>query len=814
MPDTKTTDSHTAAPAWKERAMAAEAALADRDAALAARDKTIVSLHQRIDVIHASTSWRVTAPLRALSRMARLLIRSKHIMRLRPDHELEDLGGGRYRSLGAHPHAWLESSRWHTPRGWAFIRFEVREATNHLCPMIRAFARHDGTLLASIPLPVVTRGIVNVLIRLPDKPTALRFDPADRACTFGLGPIVIREVSPAGVFGRSFLRNPGGFVKALFGLPRGGLREFKNQIVNLCRVELNDYRAWVDDFDRRGPADEEAIRSHCTRLTVTPKISVIMPVWNTPEPYLRTAIESVMAQLYPHWELCLADDASSEPHVDGVLREFAARDPRIRLITRPANGRIAQASNSALALATGDFIALMDHDDVLPNHALYMIAAELNAHPEADILYSDEDKIDDSGVRFGPFFKPDWDPERFYAQNYINHLGVYRASLVRAVGGFREGFEGSQDYDLTLRILPHTTATRIRHIPFVLYHWRIFPGAATFSSTQHSVAMDAARRALEQHFAGKGENVEVTPGRLPSTHRIRRLLPTPPPRVSLIVPTRDRLALLEPCIEGLLNRTAYPDVEIIIVDNDSRDPATQEYLARIATHPNVRVLRIEGPFNFSALNNSAARAATGDILGFINNDIVVIEPGWLEEMVSQLMPRDVGAVGAKLYYGNDTLQHGGVVLGIGGVAGHMEKHAVRTGFGYFGQLQIARSISVVTAACMLIKRAAFDAAGGFDEVNLAVAFNDVDLCLKIRAAGYRIVWTPYAELYHLESASRGSDASPEKSERFQREVHHMMRQWGPALEQDPYFNPNFSLMSENFAFAYPPRLNRPWAAGG
>lgn len=790
--------------------MIAEAAIADREAAIAARDQTIAALQHRIDVIHASTSWRVTAPMRMASRLVRLFLRSKHVMRLRPVHDLEDLGGGRYRSLGANPHAWMESARDRSPRGWAFIRFEVRESTHHLCPMIRAFGQPEGTLLATIPLPAVRNGAVNVVVRLPDEAAALQFHAADKPCAFALSPIVIREVSPLGVFVRGLARDPVGFLKAFAALPRAGLAEFKNRIVALCRGELNDYRAWVEDFDRRTPADEEAIKSHCARLTARPRISVIMPVWNTPEPYLRAAVESVMAQLYPNWELCIADDASTAPHVERVLSEYAARDPRIKRVTRPVNGRIAQASNSALALATGEFIALMDHDDVLPNHALYMVAVELNAHPDADIVYSDEDKIDEAGVRFGPFFKPDWDPERFYAQNYVNHLGVYRASRVHAAGGFREGFEGSQDYDLTLRVLLKTDASRIRHIPFVLYHWRIFPGAATFSTTQHSVAVDAGRRALEQYFAAKGESVAVEAGRLPATYRIRRRIPTPAPRVSLIVPTRDRLNLLEPCIDGLLKQTSYPDVEIIIVDNDSREPATLDYLAGIAKQPRVRVLRIDGPFNFAALNNSAVRAAGGDILGFINNDIVVSDPDWLAEMASQLIPADVGAVGAKLYYGNDTLQHGGVVLGIGGVAGHMEKHAVRNGFGYFGQLQIPRSLSVVTAACMLIKRAAFEAAGGFDAINLAVAFNDVDLCLKVRGAGYRIVWTPYAELYHLESASRGSDADPANARRFQSEVLYMRERWGAALEHDPYFNPNFSLMTESFAFAYPPRVTRPW----
>lgn len=748
-----------------------------------------------------------------LSRLLRLFAvggpDSRHVLRPRAARDVEDLGAGRFRCNG-HPQLWLDSDRARAPRGWVLLRFEVLEASEYLYPTFRAMDGPGEGLLETIQLPVMGVGTVDTLICLPYGTGAIRFEPTDRACVFALGSITAREVSVARVLGRGLLRNPLGFLKALFSLPRSGYAEFRNRIVKFCQAVPDTYGIWIQRFDTRHPADEAAIRAHCARLAWKPKISVVMPVWNTPETYLRAAIESILAQLYPDWELCIADDASTKPHVNTVLREFAARDSRIKLVTHAQNGRIARASNSALALATGEFIALMDHDDTLANHALYMIAAELNTHPDADILYSDEDKMDEDGDRFDPFFKPDWDPERIYAQNYINHLGVYRTSLVRDLGGFREGFEGSQDYDLALRAVARTRADRIRHIPVVLYHWRIFPNALTFSMTQRDKATDAARRALREHFAEKGETVEIASDDIALTYRVRRPVFVPAPRVSLIVPTRDRLSLLKPCIEDLLNKTDYPDVEVIIVDNGSTEPETLAFLAAIAAHPKVRVLRIEGPFNFSALNNSAARIATGEILGFINNDIAVIAPDWLHEMVSQLTPQDVAVVGAKLYYGNDTLQHGGVVLGIGGVAGHAEKHAARKAFGYFGQLQATRSISAVTAACMLIRRKVFEEVGGFDEVNLAVAFNDVDLCLKVRAAGHRIVWTPYAALYHLESASRGADTDPAKAKRFEREVLYMLRRWGPVLEQDPYYNPNLALTSESLSYASPPRVTRPW----
>ena len=837
-----------AIPEIHQRAEAAEAAVVERDGMIRARDFEIVEfdkkvfelnssvierdaivehlnatinhlnatinhLQARLAGVFASHSWRITRPLRVATRLIKLLFapgRLKHTMLPRAGHQAEEMEGRRFRTLGASPQLWLDSSAGRAPTGWGLLRFEVREATAQFRPVLNALSAANPQWLASIPLPAITSGAAEVLIKLPPETGLLRLDPSNRPGEYAFGAIVIQEVSPFGLMWRAALRHPFGFLRALRGLRRG-VTEFRNRVARLFASGPSGYSYWTDFFDMRSSEDDTAILRHMDLLATKPKISIVMPVWNTPEPYLRAAIESVLAQNYPNWELCIADDASTASHVARVLRQFAERDPRIKVVTRPENGRIARASNAALDLATGDFIALMDHDDVLPNHALYMIAVEINAHPDVDVIYSDEDKIDERGNRFEPFFKPDWDPERFYAQNYINHLGVYRTSLVKAVGGFREGFEGSQDYDLALRVIAKSDHTRIRHIPFVLYHWRIFPGAQTFSSTQKDTARESARRALLDHFASKGEAVDIVAGRIKSWNRIIRKVPAPAPRVSLIIPTRDRVGLLKACVEGILKETDYPDLEVIIVDNESSEPATLRYFTDIVSDSRVRVLRIEGAFNFSALNNQAARIASGSILGFINNDIEVIEPGWLTEMVAQLIPKDVGAVGAKLYYGDDTIQHGGVILGVGGVAGHAEKRAQRSETGYFGQLQLARSVSVVTAACMLMKRDVFDSIGGFDEVNLAIAFNDVDLCLRIRAAGYRIVWTPYAELYHLESASRGSDQiDPAKALRFQREAEYMLGRYGAGLKQDPYFNPNLSLTTEDVALSYPPRVVRPW----
>lgn len=569
------------------------------------------------------------------------------------------------------------------------------------------------------------------------------------------------------------------------------------------------YDVWIGRYDRLRQRDIAAIRAHLAVLPAKPLISVVMPVYNTKPQYLRKAIESILAQFYPRWELCIADDASTDPEIKPILEEYGRADPRIKITYRARNGHIAAASNSALELATGEFVALMDHDDELPPHALYRVAVELDAHPDAEIIYSDEDKIDAEGRRHEPYFKTDWNPALLQSQNMINHLGVYRSALLRRIGGFREGFDGSQDYDLVLRATARTPAARIRHIPEILYHWRLLLKGDNFSMANAPAAQDAARRALVANLAETGVDAEVTSAD-ELYWRVKRPLPQPAPKVSLIVPTRDRLELLRPCVDGLLERTAYPDLEVIVVDNDSRDPATLVYLEELEADPRVRVLRIGGAFNFSALNNRAVEVASGALVGLINNDVEVIEPDWLEEMVSQAAQPGVGAVGAKLYYSNGRIQHAGVALGIGGVAGHVHRNALPETAGYFGFLRAVRDVSCVTAACMLVWTEIFREVGGFDEVNLQVALNDVDLCLKIREAGYRLIWTPFAELYHRESASRGSDMAARHIARFRREVTYMKEHWGRQLQDDPFYNPNLSLGSETFGLAFPPRAEKPW----
>ncbi|BET69639.1 hypothetical protein ASA1KI_45570 [Opitutales bacterium ASA1] len=564
------------------------------------------------------------------------------------------------------------------------------------------------------------------------------------------------------------------------------------------------YRLWMRHHEDRSSAELQRQRDEAAGWSHGPLVSVVMPVYDAPERWLRRAIESVREQTYPHWELCIADDASPAPHVRRVLEEAAAADSRIKVAFRETNGHISAASNSALALAAGDWIALLDHDDELAPDALFRVVAGLIQNPDTDLVYSDEDKISEDGVRSTPYFKPDFLPDLLLGQNFICHLAVYRASLVRELGGFRVGYEGSQDWDLALRVVERTSPERIRHIPRVLYHWRTIAGSTALLLSEKSYPVEAARKALTDHLARTAQPAELVT--VPGGHwRIKHRLPEPAPLVSLVIPTRNGLHLLRQCVESILAKTTYRNFEILVVDNGSDDPETLAWLREIASdaptadRPVIRVLRDDRPFNYSALNNTAVAQARGEFVALINNDLEAISPDWLEEMLSQAARPGVGCVGAMLYYPDDTIQHAGVVLGIGGVAGHAFKRFPRGSEGVFNRARLVQNYSAVTAACLVVRKSTYEQVGGLGEKKLAVAFNDVDFCLKVRAAGYRNVWTPFAELYHHESASRGLEDTPEKHVRFRSEIETMLERWGDLLRADPAYNPNLTLEHEDFS---------------
>jgi GT2 family glycosyltransferase len=426
------------------------------------------------------------------------------------------------------------------------------------------------------------------------------------------------------------------------------------------------------------------------------------------------------------------------------------------------------------------------------------------------MIFSDEDKIDARGTRFDPWFKSDWNHDLMLSQNVIVHLAAYRRTLLIAAGGFRPGFDGSQDYDAALRVAERTTPARIRHLPFILYHWRAIEGSVALATDQKGYAYDAAVRAIAEHLHRTGRAATVTRESHPGYYRVHWPLPATSPRVTLILPTKDRADLLRTAIDSILEKTEYANFDVLIIDNDSSEPDARAYLADLARRTSVRVVRDERPYNFAALNNAAVRLTDSPLLCFINNDVEVISPGWLAEMVSHALRPEVGAVGAKLYYPDGTIQHAGIVLGIGGLAGHPHLGIARGEPGYFGRAAVTQQFSAVTAACMVMRRAVFDEVGGFDERDFAVAFNDVDLCLRLREAGYAIVWTPYAELFHHESASLGSAQGEARRERFERECGNLRTRWGGAMRHDPFYNPNLTLSGGDFSPAFPPRVQKPW----
>ena len=585
--------------------------------------------------------------------------------------------------------------------------------------------------------------------------------------------------------------------------------------------DLTSYEEWIRVYDSPTPEELRRQAGESAALARQPVISVVMPVYNPPVKWLEKAIESVRAQTYGRWELCIADDASTDPEVRQTLEKYRGEDSRIKVAFRTENGHISAASNSALELATGEYVGLLDHDDALAPSALHAIAVLINRHPDTDYIYSDEDKIDEEDRRHEPYFKPDFLPDLFLAQNYPSHFSVYRTALVAAAGGFRTGYEGSQDWDLALRVFERSDPARIRHIPRVLYHWRAIAGSTALMLSEKNYPLEAARRALAGYFERRGQKVELIP--VPGDHwRVRYLLPDPAPLVSLIIPTRNSLALLRRCVESILEKTTYPQFEIIVVDNGSDDLATLEYLKSLegrmgdaktkgtqtnglGTSRSTFVIRYDHPFNYSAINNRGVREARGEVVGLLNNDLEVISPGWLEEMTAQALRPEIGCVGAMLYYPNETIQHAGSIIGLGGVAGHAFLNFPRGTEGKFNRARLVQNYSAVTAACLVVRKSVYDQVGGLDEVDLAVAFNDVDFCLKVRAAGYRNLWTPFAELYHHESASRGADDTPEKEERFRQEVDLMLLRWGAVLQNDPAYNPNLTLELNDFTLASPPR---------
>lgn len=735
--------------------------------------------------------------------------------RLIPGADIELLEDGeecfRWRSLGSDPQFSVAKHR--LLPGWYMLELRLTHDRDSVNASIYANTGSGYREAERYSLTSNSDQVVKRLLYFPRMVRRLRFDPLEEAGLFSVEHLRLVPLAPWFAHGllarRLSARHPG-----FRGLNRQEVfARLKNDAKASCRSWLDlglayyeetftrrcrgrDYEEWINEVE------SPRLRSAQSAVGVSgPLISIVVPTYNTGIEFLRACIDSVLAQSYPNWQLCVADDASPDSRVRECLSEYQSQDQRIQMVFRSENGHISVTTNSALELARGDYIAFLDHDDTLAPHALQRVCQGIAKSPEAQLIYSDEDKINRTGYRFDPHFKPDWNPDLLLSNNYICHLTVLKADLVRKVGGLRKGVEGSQDHDLLLRCMPYLDASNVVHIPEVLYHWRAIEGSTALDGGEKSYTTEAGIAALKHYVASQKLDAEVERGLVPNTYRVRWGLPKDMPLVSLLVPTRDRYDILQSCVDRILSLTEYQNFELLILDNQSTCNKTLDYLRKVEADPRVRVYRWDHPFNYSAINNFGARHARGEILGLINNDVEPINSDWLTEMVRHTCRAEIGCVGAKLYYPNDTIQHGGVLLGVGGVANHAHKHFGRGEHGYFARLSLVQNLSAVTGACLLVRKSVFEEVGGLNEENLAVAFNDVDLCLKVREAGYRNLWTPYAELYHHESVSRGGDDTFAKRRRMAAETAYMRERWGKLLDSDPAYNPNLTLAHEDFSLA-------------
>lgn len=598
-----------------------------------------------------------------------------------------------------------------------------------------------------------------------------------------------------------------GWLRGIYGRLKPSRDTPGNPAGEAALVELPktpSYDRWVAMYDSLTPERVEVIKRRLEKLKDQPLVSVLLAAFNSDPVLLRKAIESVVSQIYQRWELCIVDDGSTDPAVESVIKEYASADSRIKFVRRGENGHISAALNSAYSMSRGQWFCTLDHDDELAEHALAICVLALSCTPHAAVIYSDEDKIDLGGTRFEPFFKPDFDPVLLLGQNYPCHLTLLRRDLVDQIGGYREGFEGSQDWDLMIRACETVSPDQIVHVPFVLYHWRSHASSTSVAIATKSYAVDAGRHAVEEHLARKALRGRVVTNPVTGWQRVKWIVPDPAPKVSIVIPTRNG-QYLPRCINSVMRFTTYQNFELVVIDNGSSSFATLDYLR---TNDSIlRVIRDERPFNYSALNNRAVAQCDGEIICLLNDDCEIISGDWLEELVCQVIQDGVGASGAKLLYPDGSIQHAGVILGIGGVAGHIHKLSDRLEPGDRGRLHLVQSLSAVTGACMVVRRQAWQEVGGFDEENLPVAFSDIDLCLRLGEAGWRVVWTPFAELIHHESVTRGSDEDEVNAQRFAKEFAFMKRRWGSMLRSDPAYSPNLTLVGEDCALAFPPRVS-------
>lgn len=759
-------------------------------------------MEDRWQIVDASGAWAVRAEATANDDLRWMSMPDGHggweITGERPGFLLDLKALGRPLAAG-----------WYELCGW----LEVQNGSIELPSLRLHYVRHSA--LTGVEF-VLSRhdasGRVRALILFIEDVQSLEFSPGICAARFRMRDFSLRRVSRLGAL-RAMLCGPDATpwtcrARRLFEWARVAKRRGLKRATDALYADYrngmrphgaSEYEVWVRKYDTVGPVAIEGFRQRARALGERgPFISVLLIVGNPQEPWLRHCLDSVLGQVWEQWELCVVDCASG---FTSMLNEYVARDPRVRIGYRDDS---TQARNTVFGMAHGEFLAWLDEDGGLRPHALLCVAEAVAANPELAIVYADEDRIDADGRRSDPHFKPDWNPDLLRSRDYVGRLAAIRTSVVREAGGVCAGFEGNPDHDLLLRCSERVVPQQIHHIPAILYHGCATTEAITWSEGGSAAVATTGMRVVTEHLQRIGAAADIEASeRLPDCFRVRWRVPQPAPRVSLIIPTRDRAGLLRMCVESILAKTTYPDFELVVVDNQSCDRAAMEYMHELATRERVRVLRYNAPFNYSTINNWAVPLCTGEVLGLVNNDIEVISPDWLEEMVGFAVRPDTGAVGAMLYYPDDTIQHAGMLLGINGVAGHVYAGKPRGYHGYMTRALLAQNLSAVTGACLLVRRKLFEEVGGLDE-KLPVEFNDVDFCMRLSQRGYRNVWTPFAELYHHESASRSISSDSAEQARFDG-VKLMQQRWSGLLRADPAYNSNLSLQSLDSELAFPPR---------
>ena len=593
--------------------------------------------------------------------------------------------------------------------------------------------------------------------------------------------------------GQIFKRlTPYNIKKGIRYLKHYGVRGFYARLLERFEEREVEYQEW---YEKNKPSEEELARQRKKKWKEPVTISVLVPAYRTPEAFLRQMIESVLNQTYPYLELCIADGSGENISVEKVVKEYQAKDQRVRYQRLEKNEGIAGNTNAAIRMATGDYLALFDHDDLLSPNALFEVASTIEKD-KADVVYTDEDKVtSDLKEHFQPHFKPDFNPDLLCSNNYICHLFVVKRSLALKLGGQDPAYDGAQDYDFIFRCTEE--AEKIVHIAKILYHWRVHQASTADNPASKMYAFDAGKRAIEAHLQRIGAKAEVSHTKDLGFYRVKYQVQGNP-KVSIVIPNKDEKETLKKCLESIWQKTTYSNYEIILVENNSTTREIRDYYQELDGKNGVRVVYWDKEFNYSAINNFGISYAKGEYILCLNNDITVISPEWMEELLANCQRPEVGIVGARLYYPDNTIQHAGIVLGMGGCAGSLFVGLARSRGGYLHKAALQQDLSAVTAACFMVKKEAFEKVGGFEE-KLAVAFNDVDFCLKVRHAGYLVVYDPYAELYHHESKTRGYENTEAKKRRFQEEIEYMRCHWMPDILRDPYYNENLSLKASDYS---------------